>query len=319
MPILLGHGAIAADEGVRGTASVHTEIVTALEAWRVTQGIYRFDPDLLLAIVDTPLDGMIPTEHFQRLPEWCCYIELADTDMRLGEQKMHGAWVHIEYDMVEKQAEFRAIYDVARDPRQPFAQDGLCCAPPLVLAGDMRQALDELVAACTESSRKAGLSPTAEIEDYLRMHMEDLRDLISIALYLCTDADMMRDGTVTRPETSVMRRRDINRQRDVSAPVMWDVGVRIGAALRAAYAHKDASADVDATGRHVRPHIRRGHWHTVLSGKRINEDGSAIHPDERHRELRWRPPVAVNLNDTNELPATVRRVQPSWKPIGKRK
>ena len=52
----------------------HIGILGALGAWRVTQGIYRFDPTTFDAIWKTPVTGDIPTKVLFPLPEWCVYI-----------------------------------------------------------------------------------------------------------------------------------------------------------------------------------------------------------------------------------------------------
>ena len=49
--------------------------VAALGAWRVTQGIYRFDETVLDALWKTPVHGEIPSAVLCALPEWCVYIE----------------------------------------------------------------------------------------------------------------------------------------------------------------------------------------------------------------------------------------------------
>jgi hypothetical protein len=49
----------------------HVGVLGALAAWRVTQGIYRFDPTVLDALWETPVTGDIPTEVLFHLPEWC--------------------------------------------------------------------------------------------------------------------------------------------------------------------------------------------------------------------------------------------------------
>jgi hypothetical protein len=54
-----------------------------------------------------------------------------------------------------------------------------------------------------------------------------------------------------------------------------------------------------ATGRaSPRPHIRRAHWHTFLTGQ-----------GRQARKLRWMPPIAVRVEDAGALPATVRAVE----------
>jgi hypothetical protein len=52
----------------------HVGILGALAAWRVTQGIYRFDPTTFDALWETPVTGDIPTEVLFHLPEWCVSI-----------------------------------------------------------------------------------------------------------------------------------------------------------------------------------------------------------------------------------------------------
>src|SRR5690554_2641055 len=51
-------------------------ILTALAAWRMTKGVYAFDPDLLDALWDTPVTGEIPGDLLTRLPEWCVFVPL---------------------------------------------------------------------------------------------------------------------------------------------------------------------------------------------------------------------------------------------------
>jgi hypothetical protein len=54
--------------------------------------------------------------------------------------------------------------------------------------------------------------------------------------------------------------------------------------------------------------MRRAHWHTIISGKRKAPDGSDIPAEKRQRELRWMPPIAVNVDDIDAMPAVVKKV-----------
>jgi hypothetical protein len=78
-------------------------------------------------------------------------------------------------------------------------------------------------------------------------------------------------------------------------PATWDVGARIGAALR-----KASTTSEPGGGTHAgpRPHIRRAHWHTFLVGA-----------DRQTRRLRWLPPIPVNLDAIEDLPATIKPVR----------
>jgi hypothetical protein len=66
-------------------------------------------------------------------------------------------------------------------------------------------------------------------------------------------------------------------------PQVFDVGWRVGEALRQARASKSSGTDL---GGGLRAHVRRGHWHTYLYGSRASE--------ERERRLKWVHPTIVN-------------------------
>ena len=90
----------------------HIGILGALAAWRVTQGIYRFDPTTFDALWKTPVNGDIPTEVLFHLPEWCVSAS------RTRDQTWHGAtlngfFAHLEFDMNDRcGTELRLVLDV---------------------------------------------------------------------------------------------------------------------------------------------------------------------------------------------------------------
>src|SRR6266508_5510237 len=79
-PVAGAQAIVAASPTYRGTSphDLASEIawLSALGAWRPTQGIYRFAPALLDALWSTPVTGDLPVEVLHRLPEWCVYLEL---------------------------------------------------------------------------------------------------------------------------------------------------------------------------------------------------------------------------------------------------
>lgn len=76
-------------------------------------------------------------------------------------------------------------------------------------------------------------------------------------------------------------------------PRVWEVGYRIGTALR-----QPQPTDPAGNGQHRTPltHLRRAHWHTYWVGSRAE-------PDQRQRELRWIQPTLIG---TGKLTTTVR-------------
>lgn len=279
----------------------HPAIVTALLTWRRTLGVYRFDPDLMAALIDTPLDGDIPTDTLQRLPEWCVYIDLSGSNVLPG---LHGVWAHMECDVNRgHQPELRFIFDCARDPRQPFASDGLT-GIPLPLVGTLDASLARLRESAQAERERQGLGPDFPAFDPLPEHRDHIRALIALTLYLCSqDRDVTdRNGNPTR---SAHQRHQAPPQPTLRH---WNVGTRIGAALRAAHQREQAGGDA-ASGRSVRPHVRRAHWHTILSGPRFDAEGTPIDPADRTRTIRWLPPIAVNVDDLDAMPSVIHPVK----------
>lgn len=285
----------------------HVGILGALAAWRMTQGIYRFDPALYAAVIDTPLDRDLPRAPLYRLPEWCVYIETPDQVWRIaGEVRpIYGVWAHLDWDeRVEGRPhdELRLVLDTALTPEEALDPLAGCMPIPLILGeGTIADSLARVLASGAAQARAHGLEPPAELTDAEAV-APTLWPLVSLILYLCADDAEIGDGS-TRPANPEPRRTRRHGWRLFAAegPRVWDVGVRIGAALRRAYQAEQTRQESAPTGRTVRPHIRRAHWHTFLAGPRTGE---------RERRIRWLPPIPVNLGDVDELPAVIRRVEP---------
>lgn len=279
----------------------HTAIVGALAAWRVTQGIYRFDPALYGALIETPLDADLPRDPLYRLPEWCVYVETPDQVWTVaGERRpIHGVWAHLDWD--ERGAdELRLVLDTATSPKLALDPMHGCIPVPLILGqGSVADALERVVRSGAEQARRRGMDAPADLFD-ARALARALWPLVSLLLYLCADDAELGDAS-DRPENPAPKRtRGGFRMFPPDAPRMWDVGVRLGAALRAGYQRAQIEgSEVAPSGRsRPRAHVRRAHWHTFLAGTARTE-----------RRVRWLPPIPVNVDDIQTLPATVRRVQ----------
>ncbi|MBF0176790.1 MAG: hypothetical protein HQL63_08090 [Magnetococcales bacterium] len=86
-------------------AMLDVSALSAMAAWRMTKGIYRYDPDIYQALITTPLSGDLPSEVLYRLPEWCLYLETPGPPFL--EETIQGAWVHLEWDMNTARHELR--------------------------------------------------------------------------------------------------------------------------------------------------------------------------------------------------------------------
>lgn len=271
--------------------------LAALGAWRVTQGIYRFDPTLYDAVISTPVAGDVPSDVLYRLPEWCVYLETPG--LTWAGSQLYGAWAHLEFDGNTGRTELR------------FLVDSDLPAMPIVLHLGAWNLADAINRAVDEASRQAGTGPLREVAaalqdvQWLPALLQVIEPLLSLLLYLCSLNAEIGDGqnVPKNPEPKITKRGA--RLFAPDSPAIWDVGVRLGAALRRAHHAGEIGA-----GEHAgpRPHIRRAHWHGFRSGAMKGPDGVAIPTEKRKFDLRWLPPIPVNLDDS-ELPAVIRPVR----------
>ena len=317
----------AADEQ-EGRAALLQEIlldgpvIAALASWRPTQGIYRFDEDLLDAVWQTPLAspspspakpasaGKLPTELLYRLPEWCVYVETPGRSV-WESMEIAGFFAHLEWDTEKGRPELRLVID-------PAGSGGRMISVPVHLGPDtLEEALRETVlegAANAEAQGAEGADKIRGSVEQAGALVKDLAPLLSTLLYLCSANAEVRDAAdfegsrlPTNPEPKKTRKG--LRLFPPDQPTVWETGYRMGAALRAAMASAQAegrgdfsSTGAGPVGRTVRPHYRRAHWHSFWRGPRSR-------PEEREITVKWIPPVPVNLGDIDEdLVPVIRRV-----------
>lgn len=281
-----------------GLPAEHASTFTALAAWRYTQGIYRFDPTLYADLIETPVDGDIPADVLLSLPEWCVYVETPEGVEYAG-IRVFGAFAFLEFDVANGgRRELRILLDVD-------TVSGSELIPCIVHLGG--SVMDGVEAARQEIMRRAPLTTT--LTDAIYAWVEPAKRILSLLLYLCSVNDISSKKRTAPPINPVpTKTKNGTKLFPADGPTEWDVGVRMGAALRAAYHREQVGQESEPTGRRVRPHVRRAHWHTFLSGPRLR-DGEPIPSTERRRELRWVPPIPVNVDDIDSMPATIRPVR----------
>ena len=264
----------------------------ALAAWRIGQGIYRVDPGLYAALIDTPIDGDLPCDVLYHLPEWCVYVETPDLTW-FGE-RTHGFWAHMEWDANTGRSELRLLLDQDQGTRP---------LPVHLGAWSLAEALRRTFAEASRQGLLHGV-PLPRLHGDPAAGARELEPFISLLLYLCSTAAEIGTGErrpIARPTPKHTKHGPRYFPPDI--PTTWDVGVRIGAALRAAYRREQLGQDSAPSGRRVRPHVRRAHWHTYLLGPRDD-------PAQQRRELRWIPPIGIGIMDSNpdDLPVVIHPV-----------
>lgn len=276
----------------------HFEIgmMGALASWRVSQGIYRFDPDVLQELLDTEIDNELQIDLFFRLPEWCVYIEI-DRDIELIGH-VHGFFVHLEDDAKDHHPELRFVllYD-----------ENFIVLPFHLTSTKINDCLEATRQYTISNIQKDG----AKMKDFLHNQklMKEIYDqclfpFLPLVMYLCTEEPDFLENQIAAMPKRPKPTKTKNGMRWFEAPKLttWEIGYRIGAALRIAKNKHAAegSPDSDREGYHAKktPHIRRAHFHTFFRGENRAE-----------RFLKWLPPIPVNIEDYENLIPTIRRVK----------
>lgn len=266
--------------------------LAGLAAWRVTQGIYRFDPDLYAALLDSPPSGELPTELLRHLPAWCVYLETPGLETRRvsgAAAAVRGVFAWLDHNADRNLDLLILGFDTDHAPEH-------LTIAPLPLVGTLDTALDQ-VRRDWRAAIERGNADGFPLRGYEDASRELLPKILSLLLYLCSDqADYPRPD---RPQAK--RTKQGWRLFPAKAPLTWDVGLRIGAALRR---HAETASEAPAstgdprTHARPRPHIRAAHWHLYWTGPRSGTQNPVV---------RWIPPTGINL-DLDEAVPTVRPV-----------
>ncbi|MGD9700763.1 AcrVA2 family anti-CRISPR protein [Acinetobacter sp.] len=274
---------------------LNASVLAALAAWQKTKGIYRFDETLIEEMLDMDSSDMkIPTEVLLRLPQWCLYIETPF--YKINGVQMDGFFVHIEHDVNKGDVELRFIRATNNH------------LYPLVMhIGDWT--IEEGVQRAFAKAKENALTHTnmdvfqvlKDLGEVIDDEIKMTKQLVSLVLYLCSDsADYTRDKPIM--PAPIKTKMGLHLPSAEKAKI-WDVGVRTGSIIRLSRQQSGSGETYAETGRSVRPHVRKAHWHGYWTGPRAEDK-----KQDRKYSVKWIPPVFVKA-DTGELPAVIRKIK----------
>jgi len=268
---------------IGGLAFLPAIVLLLLSSWRITKGVYRYDPDIYRGVLDTPLDEVLPCSLFHSLPEWCVYIETPDL--------LHNGVAYPGFFFSVIEGETQEAFAVAW-----FGGTFLIPCP---IGGF---SVNYIKNALFDKDRS--MEPA-------------LHRMMTLALYLCAqNADVGKEAdhpgnplpTKTKRGLRVLPREKVR---------MWDVGARIGAELRSSadpvtlteegitLPPGEESEDVAAVPEspdpsqraRPRPHARRAHRHRYW----IKDENG-----ERRLISKWVNATTINATKPDDLIETVR-------------
>lgn len=190
-------------------------VISAVGAWRMTQGIYRVDPALYDPLLKSEFSGDIPSDVLYQIPEWCVFIETPG--IQLNGDPVTGAWVHLEADQASGKTELR-IVTLGERTIMPFVLN----------VGNWT--IEEAITRAIQEDTQSG---NAAHGDRIR---QVVQPVLSLLLYICThNAEIT--GKHGRPGNPQPKRTKHEEARiyPANGPRIWDVGMRTNADLDIAY------------------------------------------------------------------------------------
>jgi hypothetical protein len=282
---------------------IDAELLGAMGTWRATQGVYQFDSTIFDAVIATPLVGNLPCEVLHSLPDWCVYVETPG--MHFQGDAIFGFYARLGKYLNNGGTTLRFLLD---------GEKGFSLFPLPIGPWSLTESRYRMMQECSTILQNENCDSV--LSKYIRGCLaalekeplqQEIEPFLSLLLYLCSQNAEIGDGSRHPVRPTPKKTKKGERLFAPDMPTKWDVGVRLGAALRHAMASSGSSGD----GTHARPraHIRRGHWHLYRTGPTKRPDGTLIPVASRKFSLKWLPPIAVNVDSLDDLPATIRPVK----------
>ena len=169
--------------------------LAAIATWRYSQGIYRFEPDLVATLTESPVFGALQSETVYRLPEWSVYIETAGRQW--GLETIHGFWAHLEWDATTTRSELRLLLDC----------DSTLVGLPLHLGPwTITESVDRAVGEAKRQGESIGL-PLQSGPELVQDLAETINPLVALVLNLCSEEleiqDSRQPGTTPQRPTPI--------------------------------------------------------------------------------------------------------------------
>ena len=258
-------------------------------AWRNTLSIYRIDSDIFSQIIKSPIPDDTPSTVFERLPEWCVYIDMPNQALTVitgsgRRASCSGFWAL--FDVQNLAGKSQRVLNLVLDIDDNIKTTHDAYQPLLIPIRDdmtVRQAILSVFDCMSHHSSDALITrANAETEIKIITH------LLSLLLWLCAEEPDISNinGEPISGEQLRMPKYRTNKKTGVfippSQPIIYNIGKRLGGEVRQ-FNEKVGTSDSRISAR-KRPHIRRGHWHGVWSGTGQN----------KHFNIYWQPAIFVN-------------------------
>ncbi|MEM4204554.1 MAG: hypothetical protein QXS54_10840 [Candidatus Methanomethylicaceae archaeon] len=286
----------------------------ALAAWRYGgKHVFVIHEAVLPFLLETNTpDDPLPSSVLTQLPYWAGYIPLQYKAQLGGEAVVEDVKLVVALELTLKGVLFAMLWMPEKEKK-----DGTPVLCLVLDVQDERENSDSIMpftlplrdTITLNDLLFSSLAKHSRASQVVKAFSPTLGKLVSIALqpilYLCAANAEAR--LATPPELSAPPRPKKPPREKLSAPhreTVWAVGYRIGAAIQAgqsasAHQHTQNTESGKPSGRTLRPHLRRAHWH-----------GYRVGPGRSGWKVIWLPPIPVNMDiSLEDLPVTQRTIK----------
>lgn len=268
----------------------NAQAIFALAPWRLNKEVYVIDEDLKKLLFEQEADLDVPDEILLHLPYPSFYVETPNT--YFYNDKIHGFFVALEYDVNNGEKELKPVF---------VTEDGDVFSFSIHIgAKSIHESFDLLNKEAIENTRTPLEKELVfRSMQYSEENKKFLKQILQVILYI-----LAQNAEITPSSEQAMYTRRGKTIKDKYSEIRkWDVGVRVGAAIRQQKAKEQSRQKEYKESEHQspRPHMRRGHWHHFWTGPKTK-------PEERKLILKWLSPMTVAANP-DDTPIVLHKVE----------
>ncbi len=283
-------------EQMRGVATAAASF-SALAPWRQSKEVYVMDEGMQEVLFEQAGDLSLSADILLHLPYPCFYIQFTPAVNYAGDL-YHGVFVFLNDDFLDGRRQLYLLY---------LQQDGetSMLVPVPLEAKTISESMDIVE---RDAFRKIPEGHDAMVQEFraesirvAAQQFELLRRTMQLVLYICAQN---AEITPNPEQTSHTRRSASGIISDRYAEIRkWDVGIRVGNAVRNYRRQQETIPSDVLPGTHAspRPHLRKGHWHNFWIGRKD-------FPSERKLILRWVAPTFVGIMDEQDTPVVIHKM-----------
>lgn len=245
-------------------------ILTNIATWRYTKTLYNFNAEIQEQLLKSEFKGDLPVELLERLPEYCVCIKLAQP-IELPMLDYQKGIDHI-FVSLNKMGDNKKSLIVTTYSSNNCTWGNVW----LELNKEIKMYHNEDLL-----EHIVGKFDKKDIERTSKNYERTIRQVLPYILYIISDKPDIQG--INKEEHKAVNVQEVHKKGEVrlfpaNKVTEWNVGNNIAEKIK----QYCSSASNGGT---VRPHIRRGHWHTYWTGSRSGKQEPVIH---------WLFPMLVN-------------------------